>query len=148
MKRFKILAVIATLVASVVIPTASVAATGNCSVGKLTVYGGANQTGGSRVYCYGVNDADVSSESPTRLVMGPLSNGLFQDDFDITTGRSGISSLAFDTNGTSVACLYYDKNRGGGLLISADHDVVDNLYLQRDNVTESLYIYVANFCPA
>jgi hypothetical protein len=90
-------------------------ATGNCTTGYVVWYKDTQQGGYSRKFCYGVNDPDIESEPiPQSMLMGPLADGTYKDDFDALGASSGISSMWIYDNpndGTAVnVCFYYGQD--------------------------------------
>lgn len=120
MKKLRILTTLAILLTGLFAGSAKpVLATGDCGTAALILYDGLNRTGASRQYCYGVNDTDFSSESG--LVMGPLYNGSYLNDFnDSSSSHSGVNSAYYiELGSTSIrACIYNGSSYTGGLMAS------------------------------
>lgn len=80
---------------STAIARASIDATYSCQDRYVTFYQGTTQSGSVRQYCIS-GDSDMSSEPGN--VMGPLGDGnpvVYMDDYDSSSGTSGISSFYF-----------------------------------------------------
>lgn len=148
MKRFKVLIILASLLASLfAINITPVAATGDCGIATVRVYSG-NISSPNRHWCYGVNDVDIESEPGN--VMGPNSSGFFYNDWDSISTSSGVSGiyLAAETSNYR-ACIYKGKSYTGGLIANVPRDVfITFAGGASDNIAGSLKFVIANFCPA
>lgn len=113
MKRLlSILSALALLAGMSVAAPLSVSATGTCSTATVEFFENENLTGASRIFCYGVNDSNIEGEQG--LVMGPLNNGTYKDDFDTSETQSSALSALYNDNGSSVrVCFYTGKNYSG-----------------------------------
>lgn len=96
-------------------PLPSATATGNCSAAYMNIYQHNQSEGGGglwHTFCGGVSDGDIESESP-RLIMGPMNDGNFYDDWHVSTAASGISSIYFYDNPNDGSdyhgCLWFGK---------------------------------------
>lgn len=131
------------LVTGMLLTTAAapVAATGNCNIAYVTLYEFHDLAGRSRTFCYGSPDSNVSSESPSIYVMGPLNNGQTLDDFDTNATWSGVSSWRFgDTQGSRMLCLYYGLSWDSSRIAAIAYGSSTGNLLTTDDMIRSLYI--------
>jgi hypothetical protein len=150
MRKITILFTSAVLALGVLASSAvTVAASGNCGTGYVILYASLSYGGGSRTYCYGVNDAQYSAESPVNI-MGPLAAGTYADDFDGSNGTSGVSSYHFVdvSGGTDVIVCFYANGNFGGLVQWDNTSGYYQMDIGSDNVTESFaFSTYSQGCP-